>query len=244
MVLMNRKVFNRITEQFRESSLFHRVVSLIVHGSTLFSPARIHADKDIDLELILDNYFDNDYKVIKRILHHFKIPIECQIRYKNEIQDNSSLIWRSGYKIFMFFTYSNGICLIGENIYKNILAKIPAKLLERSLLISMQINFKDIRKSYLNNSSAYVVNKNIARTFFNMLLYKRVLKLGDLGTKKYFLYERQAFIPLILKYHSDFLTKDERSKLKTFRNYFRRRILYQPIFSIVNKIAEDFSKRI
>ncbi len=239
----NKKEIAFLRDSFKESQIFSRITSLIVHGSSLYYPIKEKEGMDIDLELILTSQDSYDYEVVKSIIISTPVKTECQIRYLNEIQDGGSLIYKSSYKTFMYFAYKNGVCLLGENVYDVLTFNILEEEVKRSILVSTQISFKNVRKLFLANAPVWEVNKSIARTFTGICLYENFFSYKDIGNKNFIDYERDAFIPIILERYGEFLGLQETAILQKFQGYFKNQTLFTDIFSVLNKIVSIFEER-
>jgi hypothetical protein len=100
----NKEIILKIRKLFLSSNLSSRIISLIVHGSSIYKPLYFNEeDRDIDLELILTKPKKNDLLEIKNIIDCLVVKIECQLRYLGEIKKEGSLIFLSSYKIFYVF---------------------------------------------------------------------------------------------------------------------------------------------
>jgi len=86
----------------------------------------------------------------------------------------------------MYYAYANGICLIGKNIYTELIKQLKEEDVKRSILITTQIMFKDIRKSFTANASPYEVNKNIMRTFVGICMFDGLLDYKKIGDIEFF----------------------------------------------------------
>jgi len=163
----------------------NRIVCLIHHGSSVYQEINSPIS-DIDLELVLDRHEQGDYRLVREIISDKEIKVECQLRYLNELTNSDGLINRSSYKIFMFFAYANGTCLIGNNFYKKLSGELEPKEVIRSLLISAQIAYKDIRKMYLAKEDTLVVKKQVKIFIVDLLIALKVLDYQNLGKNKFF----------------------------------------------------------
>lgn len=235
--MKNLNNFNNITKGFVDSTISNKILSLIAHGSGLFYNFEDKPYLDIDLELILDDQDDHDMEIIKNILVQFDFRIECQVRYINEITNSNSTIMRSSYKIFMYYAYANGITLIGKNIYQELLPELKNADVNKSLIISMQIAYKDIRKSFLAGAEPYIVNKNIMRTFHEISMLLGLIDYKKLGTATYMEHCSEAFVPIIIKHFTNKLSFEEKSNLIEFIIYYKRYEILPQVFSTVNKIV-------
>lgn len=239
----NKREILKIKRFFIQSALKPRIVSLIVHGSALFNDIASRRSADIDVELILSESQANDILHIKKIINKIEVPVECQFRYLNEIKPDHGLIRLSLYKIFMYFAYSNGLCLVGNNIYSQLIKKISKEEVRKSILISLQIAFKDIRKVYLSSDNQRAVNKNIARVLLEICLYLDILNYKKLGSNEFNRYARSAYVPLIINKFRRELTKRDIAVLEKFQDRYRQNKIYPPIFSLIQKITNLFLKK-
>ena len=241
----NQKYIDIIKKEFEVSLIKPNIVSLIVHGSSLFQSLTERPYSDIDIELILIKQTEEDYTIIKEIVGRLPIRMEVQLRYINEITNKHGVILSSYYKIFMYYAYANGYCLIGENVYKKLISELKEKEVKHSILISLQIAFKDIRKKFFscnNLSTVYETNKCILRFFQLICMYEGALDYKDLGSKKYFDLEKEGYIPLLLELYSEKLSDVDIKTLKIFPKSYIENELNQNIFPCVNnvmKIIED-----
>ncbi len=217
----NRHYIKAYKEAFKKSKIHENIKCLIVHGSSLFKPFS-NDFSDIDLELVLKKHSNDDYKIIKEIIQNSSVPTECQLRYTNELTDPKGLIQYTKYKIFMYFAYSNGITLIGNNIYKDLCKKIDDKTAKFSLLLTAQIYFKDIRKSFFANSHPYIVNKNIMRTLFDLCLFLDLIDYKKLGTKEVFELETISCVNLIIDRFKNVLSDSDIKTLLLFQKKFQK----------------------
>lgn len=243
-IKLNQDKFIRIKKAFKNSLISSRIICLLVHGSSQYYKIKKDSERDIDLELILDTPKKNDYLVIKKILDEVGIRNECQLRYLREIISRDDLIYITSYKIFMFFAYSNAHCLIGNNIYKELVKKIPEDKVKQSLLISAQIAFKDIRKSFFANCSNYVVNKNIIRMLVCICIYENILDYHNIGEAEFFNQETKGFIKIITKKYINYLSLVEIQELQNFVKCYQENKLFTNVFPVIEKIMEIFSKRV
>jgi len=109
-VKFNRNEILELKQKFLNSNVSSKIVSLIVHGSSLYKViTKEEKDRDIDLELILYNQEQEDLESIKDIISSFPIKVECQLRYLDEIEViiGNSLIFLSSYKIVHSTSYCN-----------------------------------------------------------------------------------------------------------------------------------------
>jgi hypothetical protein len=143
----------------------------------------------------------------------------------------------------MYFAYANGICLIGRNIYRELLKNISVDNLKRSFLISAQMHFKDIRKTFLSGKSNYMVNKNIMRFLKEICVLENILDYKKMGSFVFFKYEQKSYIPLIIKFYKKYLTRKDMEILKNFLIFYRKNLIYDEIFLTTNKILKIFQKR-
>lgn len=242
-IKINHKQFKIIRDAFLKSSIFPRITCLIVHGSSLYYKIESKSERDIDLELILNKPHPRDYFVIKEILDKVGLKIECQLRYLDEIKLSQSMIHITSYKIFMFFAYSNGHCLIGDNIYKKLVKKISNKKIKQSLLISAQIGFKDIRKSFFAGHSNYSINKNIARTLVCICMYEGFLDYREIGNDMFFSQEKIVFAEEIIEGYRDYLDSQNIREYQNFIKCYQKDKLCENFFPVINKIMNIFQKR-
>lgn len=238
----NRKIISDIKRRFRESKLGPRIVCLIVHGSSLFYP--LDSNSDVDLEMILKNPQEKDYKIIKEIISQTRVKIECQLRYLKEIETKKSLIAFSSYKVFMYLAYANGVCLLGRNIYKDLTKTISDEAVKKSLLISAQIYFKDIRKSFFRGADPYWVNKNVGYALLDVCLSEGFLDYRQLGKKVILKEEKLGFTRPILKNYSLFLNEKDKKILRDFSAKYRKGEIFERVFPVINKIFAIFEKRL
>lgn len=243
-IKLNQDKFIKFKKEFLGSPISSRIVCLLIHGSSLYYKVDGENERDIDLELILDTPKKDDYLIIKRILDKVGIKNECQLRYLREIISPDDLIYTTSYKIFMFFAYSNAYCLIGNNTYKELVEKIPTNKVRQSLLISAQIGFKDIRKSFFAGRSNYIVNKNIIRTLVCICMYEDILNYRNIGKVEFFNQEAKGFIEIIAKKYINYLSLFEIQELQNFVKHYQKDKLFPNVFPVIEKIMEIFGKRI
>jgi hypothetical protein len=236
----NEEEILSLKDAFQRSTLFSRIISLVVHGSSLYYPLTYEErDSDIDLELILSSVQSEDMEHVRSIVQLSRTRVECQLRYWGEIKQG--LIFQSAYKLFMYFAYANGVSLIGKNVYKELINNISEKEVKKSILISAQIAFKDIRKLFLAGSNAYNVNKSIMQTFRLICMFDNLLDYKQLGSADYFQHQNEAFVSIILSKYKIFLEQCEIMALNNFVKYFQSRRFFNKIFPVVNKIIAIFS---
>lgn len=240
----NRHTILEIKRLFSSSPLNERVVSLIVHGSCLYREVPDNGFTDIDLELILAEHKEEDYQTIKKILSHIKIKTELQLRYKSEIENSYNLIRTLGYKLFTFYAYANGICLIGENIYQQLIKTLDPIQVKHGILISVQLAYKDYRKIFLNRNSVYLVNKNIMVFLLDILMYEGILDYQKLGSVEFFNLGQNAYIPLFIKHYENYLSTEDKIRLENFVQFYNRCEIYEPVFPVIDKLALWFSKKV
>jgi len=234
----------KIKKQFILEPFYPRIACLIVHGSALYYPIPNNDDADIDVELVLKTRESDDNVRLKKLVEKFEVKVECQLRYMDEIRDEFGLITRSRYKIFMYFAYSNSLCLIGRNVYSRLICRLKEEEIRQSLLISIQISFKDIRKLFFSGANAYQVNKSIMRTLVGICMIEGLLDWRDLGKKVFFKHGQDAYVGLILKKYAALLNKTEKKIITEFSEHYRLHYLYPPVFSVIDKIMKIFSKRL
>jgi hypothetical protein len=237
----NKQEIVFLKNAFEQSAIMPRIASLIVHGSSLHYPLTPgEKDSDIDLELILTSDCSTDLNNIREIVKSSTVRVECQLRYLDEIK--SGLIFQSAYKLFMYFAYANGASLIGENIYEQLVRGISEIDVKRSILLSAQIAFKDIRKLFLGGSNEYNVNKGIMQVFRLICMFDGAVDYRKLGCVDYFEHQNEAFVSSILLKYEKLLDEQDVLTLKKFVRYYQsRRFLYE-VFLVVNKIVNFFSK--
>jgi len=236
----NLKESDQIKNAFLESTISNRIIFLGRHGSSLYKKVTLEIESDFDLELILDRSETNDFATIKSVLDMLPFKIECQLRYRNEIEKNG-LIDLTSYKIFMYLVYANSISLIGENIYKQIVKNVSQKDVRKSFLISSQIALKDTRKVYFADKSNYEVNKQVARFFICICLYFGYIDRKYLGSKELFLLTEDGSITdLVLKSFSKYLLEPEKEVI----NSFKQGLIGGGINAEILKVITDLSYRI
>jgi len=238
--LPNRDFISLYKHEFESSLLSDRIECLIVHGSSLYKPF-INEFSDIDLELILKKPKKNDYHIIKCIIKKNTIPTECQLRYLNEISDIKGTIYQTKYKIFMYYAYSNGLCLIGNNVYQKLIKNLSGKTVKQSLLITIQISYKDIRKSFFADANPYIINKNIIRTLFDVSLYLGLVDYKTLGTKETFQLEATSCIQLLKIFYNTILLPSDIQKLEIFQQKYLKIELFQDILPVIDKIISNIT---
>lgn len=239
----NAKLIKQIKNEFSQSAFADRIACLTVHGTALYLDKQ-NIDSDLDLELVLTEPRPNDLPYLKRILDIFDKKIECQLRYLEEISDATKLISRTKYKIFMYYAYANGLCLLGKDIYRKLTRKVKIQDYRQSLLITTQISYKDVRKSYLAGASAYVVNKHIMRTLAGICLYLGLINYKNIGLEGFIRHEKNAFIDLIKKRFHGQLDKNDLAILDSFTDSYRRQNTNQQIFQLLDKIIILFEQEI
>lgn len=195
---------------------------------------------DIDFELVLSSFEIDDYAQIQQIIKTEKIRVECQLRYFDELTNPDGLIKKTNYKIFMYFAYANGLCLLGENIYKNLIKTLADDDVKKSLLLSAHIAFKDIRKSYLSNSSQVVINKQIKIFVLDLLMFLGYLDYRDLGKVTFMGKGSVFFVEELKDACPTILTGQNLIIYKKFRENSSNKILCCEMFSITNKIYQYF----
>lgn len=243
ILTQNAKLIKQIKNEFSQSAFADRIVCLIIHGTALYLDKK-NINSDLDLELVLTEPLPNDLLVLKNIITGFDKKIECQLRYLDEINDDTKLISRSKYKIFMYYAYANGLCLLGKNIYKTLIRKFNIQDYRQSLLITTQISNKDVRKSYLAGASAYAVNKNIMRTLAGICLYLGLIDYKTIGLGKFIQHEKNAFVDLIKNRFNNQLNKNNLAILDLFADSYRSQTANQQIFQLLDKIITLFEKEI
>jgi len=235
----NRKFFLELRDSFIRSDLYPRIVCLIAHGSSLFKRIEEDDNSDVDVELVLSKPRRGDYFAIKSIVGQTETAVECQLRYFDEIKRKISLIRKSNYKLFMYFAYSNGFCLIGNNVYRRLANDLSIKDVKKSLMISAQIAFKDVRKTFFAGKDNYFVNKNILRTIELVCMVEGFFDYRDLGTKKFFDFEKKAFIRVLLasdKYKKG-LSSEEIETLERFSVRLKTGTISKEMFLVIKKIV-------
>lgn len=241
----NKKAILKLRSLFFSSNLNSRIKCLIVHGSCIYQEIIDDRYTDIDLELILTSSSPRDYLILKSILKKSPIKVECQLRYLDEITLKDNVIKLSSYKLFMYFAYANGVCLLGENIYQKLINDLTDLEIKQSLLISIQIAFKDIRKIYLSKiNNVYMINKNIKLVFLDILMYEGTLDYKKLGKAIFFREGDDGYSSLILKLYRRYLNKKDRIIIKKFSESYKLCELDLRIFPVVEKIMYIFEKRV
>jgi hypothetical protein len=237
----NKQEIAFLKNAFERSAIMPRIISLIVHGSSLYYPLAFgEKDSDIDLELILTSDHSTDLKNIREIVKSSTVRVECQLRYLDEIK--SGLIFQATYKLFMYFAYANGISLVGENIYDQLIQNIAEKDVKQSILLSAQIAFKDIRKLFLGGSNEYNVNKGVMQVFRLICMFDGLVDYKKLGCVDYFEHQNEAFVSLILSAYEKLLNEQDAQTLKKFVRYYQSRRFLDEVIPVVNKIVNFFSK--
>ncbi len=225
-----------------EKSFKSRIVCLIHHGSSLYKDIN-NEPSDIDLELVLSRYEKNDYLLIQKILKRFGVNVECQLRYLWELTNAQGLISNTSYKIFMYFAYSNGICLLGENIYKNLIKKLTDEEIKDSLLISAQIEFKNIRKEYFSKSRARVVNKHIKVFLLDVFMYLGTLDYRNLGKKSFFKKRKTIYLDEVKIAFSKWMSAADYKIFQEFIDDCGKNRINEEMFLLVNKISNNLFKK-
>jgi hypothetical protein len=190
----------------------------------------------------LDTPKSGDLEKIKKILDHIDLKIECQLRYVNEITE-TGLISKTKYKLFMYIVYANGITLIGQNIYSELVDSIKAADIKDSLALSAQIAFKDIRKAYLSGKSPYEVNKQISRFFVCHLLSKGHISSKSLGTRAFFnLVDSTRIYDFFMRIYRKILTGEEVRTIKGFKLNCRRKKIDAEMIQFTTKFAQNIGR--
>src|ERR1035437_10939489 len=134
---INQRNFDKIRKAFISSQIYPRIIFLGSHGSAIYRIVGKNSESDYDLEIVLDVPEPTDLSEIREIIDKLKMKIECQLRYLNEISGNG-LIRKTKYKLFMYFVYANGITLLGQNIYHDLIRNIKEKDAKESFILSAQ----------------------------------------------------------------------------------------------------------
>ncbi|MCX6739427.1 MAG: hypothetical protein NT098_05280 [Candidatus Parcubacteria bacterium] len=233
----NSEVIKLIVDKFVASTISSRIMFLGNHGSSLYKKIEQNSESDIDLELVLSVPEIGDYLEILKLLKQIPVKIECQLRYYSEFENNQ-LVDLSNYKLFMYFEYANGITLIGKNVYKEISERISSESYAKSLLISMQIAYKDIRKAYLGGGSAYLINKQVVRFFLCFAFYSGLVDYRKLGTEEVFsLFVNGDVIDVVTEAFSDYFSTTEQSIIHDFKKCLLKNEIDERIFVVVNNFA-------
>lgn len=234
-------LISRLKKVF-ENAFGSRIVCLIHHGSSVYKGID-NEFSDIDLELVLLKNEIKDYEIVKNIIKNSKIKIECQLRYLSEITNSQSLIANTKYKMFMYFAYSNGICLLGKNIYQDLINNLSDNEIKKSLLISAQIEFKNIRKEYLSDSSPIVINKHIKTFLLDTLMFLDVLDYRDLGKKNFFHKNKIISINQFKNIFSKWMSEDDFKIYQIIIDGYDENQTNNKMFLVVNKIYKYLLKK-
>lgn len=234
---ITKDVARKTGEQFGQ-----RIVCLVHHGSSLFASER-NIPSDIDLELILERREVGDEKKIKEIGFGYKIPVGCQMRYLDEIIDPEGLIKKTGYKIFMYFAYSNGKTLLGKNIYKQLVNGLKDQEVKDSLLISAQIALKEIRKKYLSGRNWSEIKKQMRVYLTDLLMYQGAIKYQLLGTKSIYDNGKDIFASTISKAYPDLMQDIEVEKFSKLTQKNGNETTVELVFEIAQKTYNYFFKK-
>lgn len=234
----NQKEIDFLKKAVLSSNLADRILTLIIHGSSLYFPLIERPYSDIDLEMILESSKDGDAEIIQAIVKCCPFKVELQYRYYSELSNENSVIHTTQYKTFMFFAYSNGILLYGKNIYAELAKDLSISQLRKSTRITMQISFKDIRKSYLITSNGYDVNKNVMRFFRELGLLYDKLNYNQIGTKEILTLEADGYVNIIKEIFIYGLTKSSLEHLDRFAIAYKKIELYPPIIEVTAEILK------
>lgn len=231
----NQKYIEILISSFKKN-FSKRIIFLGLHGSSRYSSLAPNYTSDIDLELILDTVKPEDIVIVKEIISEISVKVECQIRSIYEIGDTNSLIHKTEYKIFMYHAYANSITLIGKNIYKNLLGKFTKKQYKDSLLINIQLAWKDIRKYFLANKKPTEINKLVEVFLFDVLLYSNQIDYRDLDKKKIFEMKRYNVYEISSNVFSSILNIDEKKFLLQYQKKHSAKIFDIKIIICLEKI--------
>ncbi len=231
----NQKYIEILTNSFK-NNFGKRIIFLGLHGSSRHSSLEPNYTSDIDLELILNTVKPEDMETVKEIISTVSVKVECQIRSIYEITDTHSLIYKTEYKIFMYHAYANSITLIGKNIYKNLLGEFTNKQYKDSLLINIQLAWKDIRKYFLANKEPTEINKLVEVFLFDVLLYINQIDYRDLDKKKIFEMKRYNVYEISSNFFSSILNTDEKAFLLQYQKNHSAKIFDIKIIVCLEKI--------
>lgn len=238
---MNSSERNKIIDSFKNSGLLPRIVFLGNHGSSLYKEIKKESESDFDIEIILDNPQSDDCLTIKNIVKAFPFRAECQLRYESEL--NTGMIKASSYKVFMYYVYAHSELLLGKNLYADLVGELDNLAIRKSLLISAQIAFKDIRKSYIADKTPYEVNKNIVRFLACTCFYFGIFSSQDLGTRKIFeLSETGDIVNTFLEKFNGSIDANEKATILQFKDSLKAGKFFNPIFAVISSIAEKIYK--
>lgn len=212
----NISYIKKLKKLFKSNFTKNRIIFLGVHGSSRYNALAPNYTSDIDLELILDKVQPVDLLSIKEILSVIPVKIECQIRSIFEIENSKSLVHRTNYKTFMYFAYANSITLLGKNVYKKLINKFTEKEYRDSFLITIQLLWKDIRKSFLTNKPDYEINKLLEVFLFDVLLFFGHIDFKNLDKKKIFESKRFNVYKISAQYFSDLFSSKEKEYLLSY----------------------------
>ncbi len=222
------------------NSGFHdEISSLIVHGSSLYRDFKSsNESSDIDFELVLHKISAETLYELKSLISTFEHKISCQVRTVKEINNFNSNLRKSNYRTFIFYSYVNGICLIGNNIYKKVVCEISDEQIFNSIINSIQISYKDIKKFFLKGESSRKVNKTIMRTLEGIILLKRILDYKKLGTEQFYIHAHNAFTSLIIKSFENSLDDQDIAIINSFAESYKNDRMNMEIFKVIDKLIE------
>lgn len=231
----NQKYIDILTSSFKKN-FKKRIIFLGLHGSSRYNSLAPDDTSDIDLEFILNVVKPEDIKIIKKIISKIPVKVECQVRSIYEIEDPYSLIHKTKYKIFMYHAYANSITLAGVNIYQKLIKKFTNKQYKDSLLINIQLAWKDIRKYFLTNKKPAEINKLVEVFLFDVLLYTDNINYKDLDKKKIFEMKRYNVYEISSNVFSSILNINEKIFLLKYQKKHSKKIFDIKIISCLEKI--------
>lgn len=238
----NKEAVLELVRKFGDNFASHRIVYLGLHGSSRYHPIFSVGISDIDLELILDEVFADDLSRVRSIVADAPLKIECQVRSLEEIEDQNSIIAQTHYKIFMFWAYRNAITLIGSNPYVTLVGNFTDEDYSRSLLLSIQIAWKDLRKNYIARKSDLDLNKLVEIILFDLLLYTGRLDYRDLDKEKIFKAKRYDVYALAAEKFGEVLLEGERQSIRDYAGNHERGVFSAEIFDCLNDLLKSFVK--
>lgn len=224
-----------LRDAFQHSVLAPRIVCLLVHGSSLHKPLELHTESDIDLELVLHTVQVGDAEEIRSIVSLGRFRVECQYRYQEEIIREDGLLHQAGYNLVSFFAYCHSICLLGKNIYPDLVGSLPERAVQRSLLNGTQIAFKNVRKCYLAGHSPYEVNKAVFRFLHFLSLALGWMPYQEIGCRYQSSYAR--VVSTVAAALGDRLSASHLRHLQRYLGAQAEGHIHTPVIEVVSEIA-------
>lgn len=150
----------------------NNIVCLLAYGSILTDPKNA---SDLDIIIVVDSFNPSLFNLFKLLSEEFE-KLDFHIYLQKEIEQNLSFFTRE----YVLEYLAKGLCLCGENIFKDKFSEVTDIQYKRSMFIRSVEHVQMVRKVFFSgkHSDEYklrYLKKYILRLSINILLFNKIM---------------------------------------------------------------------